>query len=100
MLHDRWDNGIYILERKHDVWDILTSHAHTVVQHTYHWANGEHVKIVNRLYIYMKTVTVRTYTLHNCENYANVSHDCLTKPDGSTVKSLVLQQNSCNIKAV
>ena len=48
----------------------------------------------------MKTVSVRTYTLHNCENYANVSHDCLTKRDGSSVKSLVLQQNSRDIKAV
>ena len=48
----------------------------------------------------MKIVSVRTYTLHYCENYANVLHGCLTKRDGSSVKSLVLQQNSRNIKAV
>ena len=94
--------GIYILERKHDVWEIRTSPTRPIVQHTNHWAT-EHVKIVNRLYIqlfYIKTVSVMTYTLHYCENYANVSLDCLTKRDGSSVKSLVLQQNSRNIMAV
>ena len=80
------------------MWEIRTSPAHLVVQHTNHWAT-EHVKIVNRLYIY-KTMSVRTYTLHDCENYANVSHDGLTKRDGSNVKSLVLQQNFRDIKAV
>ena len=43
--------AIYILERKRYVWEIRTSPAHLLVQHTNHWAT-EHVKIVNRLYIY------------------------------------------------
>ena len=49
MLHDIWDK--YILERKHDKWEIQTSHVYPVVQHTSHWTI-EHVKIVSRLYIY------------------------------------------------
>ena len=46
----------------------------------------------------MKTVSVRMYTFHNCENYVKVSHDCPTKRDGSSFKTLVMQQSSRNIK--
>ena len=38
---------------------------------------------------YMKTLSVRMYTFHNSENYANVPHDCPTKRDGSSFKRLV-----------
>ena len=37
----------------------------------------------------MKTVSVRMYTFHNCENYVQVSHDCPTKRDGSSLKTLL-----------
>ena len=77
---------------------IRTSSAHSVVQCTYHWAT-EHVRIAHRLYmLYMKIVSVRMYTFHNCENYVKVSHDCPTKRDGSSFKTLVMQQSSRNIK--
>ena len=78
--------------------EIRTSPAHSVVQSTNHWAT-EHVGIVHRLYMFnMKTVSVRMYTFHNCENYVKVSHDYPTKRDGSSFKSLVMQQSSRNIK--
>ena len=78
--------------------EIRTSTAHSVVQSTNHWAT-EHVIIAYRLYMfYMKTVSVRMYTFHNCENYVKVSHDCPTKRDGSSFKTLVMQQSSRNIK--
>ena len=78
--------------------EIRTSPAHSVVQSTNHWAT-EHVGIVHRLYMFnMKTVSVRMYTFHNCENYVKVSHDCPTKRDGSSFKTLVMQQSSRNIK--
>ena len=74
--------------------EIRTSPAHSVVQSTNHWAT-EHVGIVHRKYMFnMKTVSVRMYTFHNCENYVKVSHDCLTKRDGSSFKLLVMQQSS------
>ena len=75
-----------------------TSPANSVVKSTNHWAT-EHVRIARRLYMfYMKTVSVRMYTFHNCENYVKVSHDCPTKRDGSRFKTLVMQQSSRNIK--
>ena len=78
--------------------EIRTSPAHSVVRSTNHWAT-EHVEIVHRLYMFnMKTVSVRMYTFRNCENYVKVSHDCPTKRDGSSVKTLVMQQSSRNIK--
>ena len=78
--------------------EIRTSPAHSVVQSTNHWAT-EHVRTVHRLYmLYMKTVSVRMYTFHNCENYVKVSHDCPTKRDGSSFKTLVMQQSSRYIK--
>ena len=49
--------------------EIRTSPAHSVIQSTNHWAT-EHVRIAYRLYMfYMKTVFVRMYTFHKCENY-------------------------------
>ena len=91
--------GIYKLERKKLAWlEIRTSLAQSVVQSTNHWAT-EHVRIAQRLYMfYMKTLSVRMYTFHNCENYVKVSHDCPTKRDGSSFKTLVMQQSSRNIK--
>ena len=91
--------GIYKTGEKKLAWlEIRTSPAHSVVQSTNHWAT-EHVRIAHRLYMfYMKTVSVRMYTFHNCENYVKVSHDCPTKRDGSSFKTLVMQQNSRNIK--
>ena len=91
--------GIFKLEKKNFAWlEIRTSPAHSVVQSTNHWAT-EHVRIAHRLYMfYMKTVSVRMYTFHNCENYVKVSHDCPTKHDGSSFKTLVMQQSSRNIK--
>ena len=78
--------------------EIRTSPALLVVQSTNHWAT-EHVRIAHRLYMfYMKTMSVRMYTFHNCENYVKVSHDCPTKRDGSSFKTLVMQQSSRNIK--
>ena len=78
--------------------EFRTSHAHSVVQSTKHWAT-ENVRIVYRLYMfYIKTVAVMMYTFHNCENYVKVSHDCPTKRDGSSFKTLVIQQSSRNIK--
>ena len=78
--------------------EIRTSPAHSVVQSNNHWAT-EHVEIVHRLYMFnMKTVSVRMYTFRNCENYVTVSHGCPTKRDGSSVKTLVMQQSSRNIK--
>ena len=78
--------------------EIRTSPAHSVVHSTNHWAT-EHVGIAHRLYMfYMKTVSVRMYTFHNCENYVKVSHDCPSKRDGSSFKTLVMQQSSLNIK--
>ena len=77
---------------------IRTSAAHSVAQSTNHWAT-DHVGIVHRLYMfYMKTVSVRMYTFHNCENYVKVSLDCPTKRDGSSFKTLVMQQSSRHIK--
>ena len=59
--------------------EIRTSPGHSVGQSTNHWTT-EHVETVHRLYMfYMKTVSVRMYTFHNCENYVKVSHDCPTK---------------------
>ena len=91
--------GIYKLEIKKMAWlEIRTPPAHSVVQSTNHWAI-EHVRIAHYLYMfYMKTVSVRMYTFHNCENYVKVSHDCPTKRDGSSFKTLVMRQSSCNIK--
>ena len=91
--------GIYKLKKKKLAWlEIRTSPAHSVVQSTNHWAT-EHVIIAHRLYMfYMKTVSVRMYTFHNCENYVKVSHDCPTKRDGSSFKTLVMHQSSRNIK--
>ena len=78
--------------------EIRTSPALSVVQATNHWAT-EHVRIARRLYaFYMKTMPVRMYTFHNCENYVKVSHDCPTQRDGSSFKTLVIQQTSRNIK--
>ena len=78
--------------------EIRTSPAHSVVQSTNHWAT-EHVRITHRVYrFYMKTVSVRMYTFHNRENYVKVSHDCPTKRDGSSFKTLVMQQSFRNIK--
>ena len=78
--------------------EIRTSLAHSVVQSTNHWAT-EHVGTVHRLFMFnMKTVSVRMYTFHYCENYVKVSHDCPTKRDGSSFKTLVMQQSSRNIK--
>ena len=79
--------------------EIRTSPAHSVVQSNNHWTT-EHVGIVYRLYnmFNMKTVSVRMYTFHNCENYVKVSHDCPTKRDGSSFKTLVMQQSSRYIK--
>ena len=78
--------------------EIRTSPAHSVVQSTNHRAT-EHVRTVHRLNMfYMKTVSVRMYKFHNCENYVKVSHDCPTKRDGSSFKTLVMQQSSRNIK--
>ena len=78
--------------------EIRTSPAHSVVQCTNHWATA-HVRIAHRLYVfYMKTVSVRMYTFHNCENYVKVSHEYPTKRDGSSFKTLVMQQSSRNIK--
>ena len=37
----------------------------------------------------MKTVSIRMYTFHNCENYVKVSHDCPTKRDESSFKPLL-----------
>ena len=86
--------GIYKLEKKIAWLEIRTSPAHSVVQ----WAT-EHVGIVHRLYMFnMKTVSVRMYTFHNCENYVKVSHDCPTKRDGFSFKTLVMQQSSRYIK--
>ena len=75
--------------------EILTSPAHSVVQSTNHWAT-EHVGIVHRLYMFnMKTVSVRMYTIHNCENYVKVSHDCPTKRDGyNTIQYKFISSNS------
>ena len=89
----------YINWRKKLAWlEIRTSPAHSVVQSTNHWATV-HVRIAHRLYMfYMKTVSVMMYTFHNCENYVKVSHDCPTKRDGSSFKTLVLQQSSRIIK--
>ena len=79
--------------------EIRTSPAHSVVQSTNHWAT-EQVGIVNRLYmLYMKSMSVRMYTFHNCEDNVRVSHDCPTERDGSSFKTLVMQHNSRNIKA-
>ena len=79
--------------------EIRTSPAHSLVQSTNHWAT-EQVGIVHRLYMLnMKSVSVRMFTFHNCENYVRVSHDCPTKRDGSSFKTLVIQQSSRNIKA-
>ena len=90
--------GKYKLEKKMAWLEIRTSPSHSVVQTTNHWAT-EHVGIVNRLYMSnMKTVSVRMYTFHNCENYVKGSHDCPTKRDGSSFKTLVMQQSSRNIK--
>ena len=73
--------------------EIRTSPAHSVVQSTNHLAT-EHVGIVHRLYMLnMKTESVRMYTFHNCENYVKVSHDCPTKRDGSSLKTIVMQQS-------
>ena len=47
---------------------------------------------------YMKTVSVRMYTFHNCEIYAKVSNDCPTERDGSSFKTLAMQQSFRNIK--
>ena len=96
LLHKR---DIYKLEKKKLAsLEIRTSLAHSVVQSTNHWAT-EHVRMVHRLYMfYMKTLSVRMYTFHNCENYVKVSHDCPTKRDGSSFKTLVMQQNSRYIK--
>ena len=78
--------------------EIRTSSAHSVVQSTNH-LDTEHVRIAHRLYMfYMKTVSVRMYTFHNCENYVKVSYDCPTKRDGSSFKTIVMQQSSRNIK--
>ena len=78
--------------------EIRASPAQSVVQSTNHWAT-EHVRFVHRLFMFnMKTVSVRMYTFHNCENYVKVSHDCPTKRDRSSFKTLVMQQSSCNIK--
>ena len=78
--------------------EIRTSAAQSVVKSTNHWAT-EHVGIIYRLYmLYMKTVSVRMYTFHSWENYAKVLHDCPTKRDGSSFKTLVMQQSSRNIK--
>ena len=78
--------------------EIRTSSAHSVVQCTNHWAT-EHVRIAHRLYMfYMKTVSVRMYTFHYCENYVKVSNDYPTKRDRSRFKTLVMQQSSPNIK--
>ena len=89
----------YINWRKKLVWlEIRTSPAHSVVQSTNHWAT-EHVRVVHRLYMfYIKTVSVRMYTFHSCENYVKVSHDCPTKRDESSFKTLVMQQSPRNIK--
>ena len=55
------------------------------------------VDIVTRLIMfYIKTVSVKKYAFHNCENCVNVSHDCPTKRDGSSFKSLVVQPISHN----
>ena len=78
--------------------EIRTSPAHSVVQSTNHWAT-EHMGIVHRLYVFnLNTVSVRMYTFHNCENYVKVSNDCPTKRDGSSFKTLVIQQSSHNFK--
>ena len=78
--------------------EIRTSPAHSVVQSSNHWAT-EHVRIAPRLYMFnMKTVSIRMYTFHNCEKNVKVSHDCPTKRDGSSFKTLVMQQSSRNIK--
>ena len=78
--------------------EIRTSPADSVVQSTNHWAT-EHMGIVHRLYMFnMKTMSVKMYRFHNCENYVKVSHDCPTKRDRSSFKTLVMQQGSRNIK--
>ena len=47
--------------------EIRTSPARSVVQSTNHWAT-EHVRIAHHLYMfYMKTLSVRMYTFHNCD---------------------------------
>ena len=86
--------GIYKLEKKKLArLEIRTSPAHSVVQSTNHWAT-ENVRIAYRLYMfYMKIVSVRMYTFHNSENYVNV-----TKRNGSSFKTLVMQKSSRNIK--
>ena len=90
--------GIYKLEKKLAWLEIRTSPAHLVVQPTNHWVT-EHVRIAHRSFMfYMKTVSVRMYTFHKCENYVKVSHDCPTKRDGSSFKTFVMQQSSRNIK--
>ena len=90
--------GIYKLEKKMAWLEIRASPAQSVVQSTNHGAT-EHVRFVHRLFMFnMKTVSVRMYTFHNCENYVKVSHDCPTKRDGSSFKILVMQQSSCNFK--
>ena len=48
----------------------------------------------------MKTVSVKKYTFHYCENYVNDLHDCPTKRDGSSLKDLVVQQISRIIQVV
>ena len=57
----------------------------------------DHLKY--RLYmLYMKAVSVRMYTFHNCENYVKVLHDCPTKRDGSSkvpVISRLLKYKLC-----
>ena len=78
--------------------EIRTSPAYSVVQSTNHWAT-EHVEIVHRLYMFnMRTVSVRLHRFHTCENYVKVLHDRPTKRDGSSFKTLVMQQSSRNIK--
>ena len=78
--------------------EIRTSPAHSVVQSTNHCAT-EHMGIVHRLYMFnMKTMSVKMYRFNNCENYVKVSHDCPTKRDRSSFKTLVMQQGSRNIK--
>ena len=85
-------------EKKMAWLEIRTSPTHSVVQSTNHWAT-EHVGIVHRLYLFhMKTVSVRMYTFYNCENYVKVSLDSPTKRDGSSFKTIVVQQTSRIIK--
>ena len=61
----------------------------------------DHSEIVTRLFVfYMKTVSVKKYTLHYCVNYVYDSHDCPTKRDGSSLKDFVVRPISCIIQVV